>query len=753
MVIPAPLAPYLFVLRKHAKLVLGVVVAVLAAGYLYGKNSPEEFRSIAKVQVVARPTWTMQGGSLQVKDDPALLADLFYRVRSDPKILGLVLGKLREGPLDPEVLGRIGEPEFRALAAGLDPGGLAGMVSMSMILTTSYCEVRVDGGNRLLTTAVANGFADAVHEVFDAENRARFQSQAEGAEKRLDDQIDVLKTRVTVIDGDLTTIKKANPRVDFVRKVNPDLELQSGHGQQLASVRLEIASLDLEVKGARAALEAEGGLRLEAPRSAAGALYRILPVHEGTEPEKDPRLSFRVQALPGVASNENVRKVLEQIEAKGREDQRLDLAGRKFEDLDRQRVRTEVLALQKGKAAATEAALCELARRLDERTAFRDAIQKSFDGLGTLASAAAGALADAERLESEKRSRETEMADLRGRLARAQQEKKATLDEASGGIGSIRVFQRATLAGTAQVRPDRPQIYLVTALVALLVAAGLAYLLEYLDDTVKTREDFDHLVRGVPFLGFVPAIREEGRGRDLVAVHGKTGTPETEAFRALRTAIQFSRPDGEVRSFVLTSAGPAEGKTTVAANLAAIFAAGGNRTLLVDADLRRARVHAAVGVENRAGLTNVLVAGMRLQEAVQPCPGVPGLDVLTSGPIPPNPAEILGSARMREFLAESARTYDRVVIDSPPLSAVTDPCLLAKYVDAVFLVISRGRTSSRLIQRAREALAGVGVRLHGAILNNADLSHPGYEGYYGGYYYGYGYAPKDDREKAAPAKR
>jgi succinoglycan biosynthesis transport protein ExoP len=264
---------------------------------------------------------------------------------------------------------------------------------------------------------------------------------------------------------------------------------------------------------------------------------------------------------------------------------------------------------------------------------------------------------------------------------------------------------------------------------------------------VKTREDFDRLVR-LPFLGYVPHLKEEaGRSRDLVVARGRTGSPEVESFRAIRTGVQFSRPDREVRTFLVTSAGAGEGKTTVSVNLASAFAGGKGRVLLIDADLRRARVHSAIGIDNSRGLTHVLVGAATLADTVQKS-SVEGLDVLASGPIPPNPAEILGSERMQELLREAAGKYERVIVDSPPLVAVTDPALLAKYVDAVFLVICVGKTSIRHIQRARETLATVGAAIHGAVLNNADVHVSGYYQAYGGYGgYGYGYG----ESKAAPA--
>jgi succinoglycan biosynthesis transport protein ExoP len=208
-----------------------------------------------------------------------------------------------------------------------------------------------------------------------------------------------------------------------------------------------------------------------------------------------------------------------------------------------------------------------------------------------------------------------------------------------------------------------------------------------------------------------------------------------ESFRALRTTLQHPGSGRESRVILVTSSGPREGKTTISTNLAASFARGGGRTLLVDGDLRRPRVHHATGCGNRVGLASVLSGKVRLADAVEQNAEEPNLHVLPSGPIPPDPAELLGSPRMADLLTEARRTYDRVIIDSPPVALVTDPCILARQADSVVLVIAHGRTSAQLIRRVRESLEAVGAKVTGAVINN---STPG-RGFYGESYYGHAY--------------
>jgi protein-tyrosine kinase len=218
-----------------------------------------------------------------------------------------------------------------------------------------------------------------------------------------------------------------------------------------------------------------------------------------------------------------------------------------------------------------------------------------------------------------------------------------------------------------------------------------------------------------------------------VVAHSDPLSTASEAFRVLRTNLQFMGLDEPLTSILVTSASPGEGKSTNAANLAVAFAQAGVNVCLVDADLRRPTVAKLFGVENWAGLTTVIVGQGELDDALQPCQ-VPGLTLLTSGPIPPNPAELLGSERMTALLKRLEERFDMVIVDTPPVLAVTDAAVLAPKVGGVVLVVRSGQVPRQQVVRAKEALEAVRARLLGVVLGAVKQEGP--EGYY--YYYSYG---------------
>lgn len=203
---------------------------------------------------------------------------------------------------------------------------------------------------------------------------------------------------------------------------------------------------------------------------------------------------------------------------------------------------------------------------------------------------------------------------------------------------------------------------------------------------------------------------------------------QAEAYRSLRTNLEFSSLDHPLRTLLVTSAAPDEGKSTTLANLGVISAQAGKRVVLVDCDLRRPALHEAFGLSNNVGVTTAVLSG----EAPLPlqATGVPNLQVMTSGPLPPNPSEVLGSARMNTVLQQLTADADLVLLDAPPVIAVTDAVLLATKVDGVLLVIRAGQTKREHAERARDLLAKVNARLVGAVLNNAALDASAY-GVYG----------------------
>ena len=272
-----------------------------------------------------------------------------------------------------------------------------------------------------------------------------------------------------------------------------------------------------------------------------------------------------------------------------------------------------------------------------------------------------------------------------------------------------------------------PIARMVGAIVAFLVAIGLVLGLDYLDDTIKTPEDITRL--GLPFLALIPTVRA-GRHRPALQGHNDF----SEAIRSLRTSIALSTRQGG--SIVLvTSAQPLEGKTTTACNLAAALAYGGAKVLLIDADMRRPGVHRNFGLDNRCGLSELLSGQAHLKDAVQRL-AEPDLWIMCAGSTPPNPSELLASGRMEALLGQVQNgPFDWVIVDTPPVLAVTDASILTQWVSGVAFVVGSEMTRRRLAERAIETLAAGRPRILGAVLNRVDVSR---NKYYYARHYGYG---------------
>ena len=294
------------------------------------------------------------------------------------------------------------------------------------------------------------------------------------------------------------------------------------------------------------------------------------------------------------------------------------------------------------------------------------------------------------------------------------------------------------------VSPSRRRALLLSVAFGLLLGVGLAVLLDRLDDSVKTPDEIrDQL--GVNLLGSIPRIKAEKpvpgiqtNSVERLVTHADPRSPVAEAYRSLRTNLAFARAHEEMRTLVLTSPGPADGKSTSVANLATTFAQQGQRTLLVDADLRRAVLDKTFDVPRSPGLTEVIVGAVKLENAVH-ATSVPNLFVLSSGQFPPNPSELLGSPAMRDVLRVAKEQFDVILLDSPPLLAVTDAAVLSTMVDGTILVVRLGSTAREAVRRAVSDLRKVHGRILGVLMNDVSAKAGSYYGGYGYYYY-YRYA-------------
>jgi polysaccharide biosynthesis transport protein len=282
--------------------------------------------------------------------------------------------------------------------------------------------------------------------------------------------------------------------------------------------------------------------------------------------------------------------------------------------------------------------------------------------------------------------------------------------------------------------PARPRVGLnltLGMLVGLVIGIGLAFFIEYLDTSVKTMDDVESLL-GVPVLAIIP--------KNITLLHKAEGdTPDAEAYRILRTNIEFNRASPEANTISLVSGGPGEGKSTTIANLAFICAQGGYSTLIVDADLRRPVQHLLFDLSNELGLTNYLTTDMDLDQAILPT-SVENLSILPSGILPSDAVGILNSQRMSDTIAELKMRYDIVFFDSPPILGVSDASVIASEVDQTVIVVQHRRFPRAMLTRVKQAILGVGGTVLGVVLNNVDLKHDQNYYYYTNYY-GY-YQPR-----------
>jgi capsular exopolysaccharide synthesis family protein len=270
------------------------------------------------------------------------------------------------------------------------------------------------------------------------------------------------------------------------------------------------------------------------------------------------------------------------------------------------------------------------------------------------------------------------------------------------------------------VEPKPLRNVAIALVLGLMLGIGLAFLREYLDDGLETSDDLERATGALPVLGQIPRV---SGWRDRQATHlvsrDEPGAPASEAYRTLRTSIQFLGLGRELRTIQVTSAAAHEGKSTTLANLAVAFARAGTTVTVVCCDLRRSRIHEFFGLTNEVGFTSLMLGEASVGASLQEVPGAENLTLVSAGPLPPNPSELLSSRRAREVIASLARISDLVLIDSPPVLPVSDALIVSGMVDATLLVADAKSSSRRSVQRALQMLHQVDAPLVGTVLNNA----------------------------------
>jgi len=306
----------------------------------------------------------------------------------------------------------------------------------------------------------------------------------------------------------------------------------------------------------------------------------------------------------------------------------------------------------------------------------------------------------------------------------------------AGGVGTnnISIVDRAEVPGSPY-KPNPLRNLLIAIFLGLAGGVGLAFLFEHLDDTIKQGDELEQLL-GLPVLGVIPFTRSSAGGK-VYHENFDTRSHFAEAYRSLRTALQFSTPEGMPKVLMVTSTSAGEGKSTTVLSLAMQVAQTGKKTLVIDGDLRKASLHSNLELDNQNGLTNYLAGDAKPVEITRTTT-VPNLFAITSGPLPPNPAELIGSSKMVALLSLAAEKFDYVIIDGPPVLGLADAPLLGSIAEATILVVESGGTRRDFARGAVKRLRSTRTRLIGGVLTKMHARGHSYEYYYSGNYYHYG---------------
>ena len=588
----------------------------------------------------------------------------------------------------------------------------------------SIIEIRFEGPDPRYVAKIANALANRFLDY----RRSVQRTEASSTIAFLDQQIDTLNSQLRDAEEALREFREREQVVDLVSEGTSSVE-------RFISLKAERDALQSE-------RDALSGLIVELDQAAAEQRDPLLP-----SPAR------RVMAYPGLSSNPGASQMLSTLI--GLENERAALLDRrKPDDPDVQSITNRIHGVERELRHLTGTYL----RGLDSQLAT----------MTTQMAEGSAQLAAIPRREVEYQRLERQTLLLAGIFAELQNNLKEAQIAQAVESPYATVIDPA-LVSNRPVRPHKVRNVLLAIALGMLAGIAAAFGREHLDDTIHTVDQVEALT-GVPVLGMIPHMRNHqltnGKRRILpvgrrsgvpaardqpqdypsrLIVGGDTQTPVAEAFRSLRTNITFATPDQVPRTIVVTSSREGDGKTTSVVNLAAAFAHQGLRVLLVDSDLRRGVLHKVFKLPKRPGLSNVLVENLESAEIIHTVSIDTDvhLDVMTSGTYPPNPAELLGSTRLRAILDSLAKLYDVVLIDSPPLTVVTDAAVIAPHVDGVLVVARASQTEIGALEFAMMQLRNVNAKVKGTVLNDLSLTDRRY-GSHGYYAYTYEYTKREE---------
>jgi len=618
---------------------------------------------------------------------------------------------------------------------------LSGNLTVEPVERTNLVNISVKSENPMLAARVA----DALAEQFKKEDAER---QTAGARQAYED----LKKSIETLTDDIR-----NDEAKLIQAMREgNLPLQE-KGMELNASRLQsLSETWLKAMDGRRQIEARYNAALQA--SARGEGMNIPDLYDNKVFQDTMRLNTERKAK----LQDQIRDIEKQI--KEAEAERAELLVKYTPEYFKVKQVEERIGSLNATKQQTEKEVTGIIER-DQKKIERDAVNGALVGLRSQLGAAqrqeAQALAayqqEAARanvegqvmttLTNTKREIETKRNLLDTYIQRQKEQELAITSDVPN---NIQISSKA-MTPTSPIGPKRERNIIIALFLSLAAGVGLAFLLDYLDDSVKSSDDIGrHL--GLPTLALIPhyltgekhnqalaAIAPNGNGNAagtaLITLQERH-SPMAEAYRHLRTSLLFSSAGKPPQTILVTSSQPAEGKTTTAINTAITLAQADAEVVVIDCDLRRPRIHNYFGMDNSQGLTNYLSGERNTDNLIKSYPGLPKLKVITSGPIPPNPAELLSSNEMRNLLQFLRGRFKHVVIDSPPAISFTDAAILATIVDGVVLVAMANKSSLHLMRRFKQRLATLGARIYGVVLNGIKSGSMEYE-YYGAGYYDY----------------
>lgn len=698
----ASIRRYLMVLRKRALVIVAAVAVAITASVLYTKRLPRIYQATATV--VVNPQAPRVFGN-QVDEVFELGTGSYW---SNQEYYNTQLDVITSFPLAKEtVTRRYGDTTFVAR--------LAPKERHPTLSDAERIEVAADVLKGLLTASQAQESRIVAIHVRNVDPKL-----AEAlANEHVESYLAHMRGKRAVGSGEVSQFltSELDAAEKELRKTEEELyEFKKKHDILSVSLEDRQSILAADITRYSAAL---GDARVK--RTELGSQMRKAQSLKGEDPLESP-----VFALVGNSESYNTLKNQYELEKQKLDEVRTQWGPKSDNFAQQQR---KVAELQSALAREAGRSVRELEVRFAAAQATEGALVAELDRLKTEAMGLGPLAIEYNRLARQQKSAEENLNLLLGRLRTSQQEgrnKQTNVEPHEEARGAYLVYPRMRVNVTLAI------------MAALLFGVGLAFLLEYMDRTIKSAEDVERLV-GAPMLGIIPVLADVPQGddpkatkeRDLYVFRNPTSRA-AECCRSIRTNILFAAADRPMKTITVSSPRPREGKTTTTIYMGTIMAQSGQRVLVVDTDLRRPRLHKSLGVSKARGLTNLILGDASIDDVIKST-DIPNLYALPCGPQPPNPAELLLTNRFKQVLAELEARFDRILLDSPPVLAVTDAVVLSRLSSGVMLVAQAGKTLQDDVSHAARQFRDVDAPILGVILNDMDISDRRY-----GYYYAYG---------------